>query len=139
MRKFFIYIAALTISSAVVFLLVFSLGRSPSLEQEMARRAYRQRGDRDLSISSLKPAEQEEPEEMEELPPPEVVSLTENVTIARSPLEEGGVVLLLDSELLSSAGGGDVPPDFGGGPAPEGGAGSPPPANTGEPEEVPPV
>jgi hypothetical protein len=76
----------------------------------MARRAYRQGGDRDLSISSLKPAEQEEPEEVEELPPPEIVSLTEGVTVARSPLEEGGVVLLLDSELLSSEFNRDVPP-----------------------------
>ena len=110
MRKFFIYIAALTISSAVVFLLVFSLGRSPSLEQEMARRAYRQRGDQALSISALKSAEVEESEVIEELPPPEVVSLTENVTVARSPLEEGGVVLLLDPELLFSGSGGNVPP-----------------------------
>jgi len=110
MRNFFIYIAVLTISSAVVFLLVFSLGRSPSLEQEMARRAYRQRGDQALSISALKSAEVEESEVIEELPPPEVVSLTENVTVARSPLEEGGVVLLLDPELLSSGSGGNVPP-----------------------------
>jgi hypothetical protein len=108
-RNFFIYLAGLTVSSAVVFLLFFGLGRSPSLEQEMARRAYQQRGDRSLSIPSLKPAETEEPVEEEALPPPEVSRLTEEITVSRFPLDEGGVLLLLDPELVSRQPGG-IPP-----------------------------
>jgi len=106
MRNFFIYIAGLTISSVIVFFLVFSFGRSPSLEQEMARRAYRQRGKEVLSIPSLKPAEVEEPVEVEELPVPEVVNLAGDVTVSRLPLAEAGMVLLLDGLLAGQDGNG---------------------------------
>jgi hypothetical protein len=110
MRKFFIYIAGLTISSVIVFFLVFTFGRSPSLEQEMARRAYRQRGKEALSIPSLRPAEIEEPVEVEELPAPEVVNLTDDVTVTRLPLAEAGVVLLLDGLLAGGDGDGGTLP-----------------------------
>lgn len=117
MRGFFIYVTALLIAGVAVFLAMFTFGRRPSLEQELARRtAYVRPGERSLSIPSLKPAppqEPEEPEQAEELTPPEVEHLTEDITLTRYEQEEAGLVLLLDRDILLPEGQRDYFPPAG--------------------------
>jgi len=111
MKKFLIYLVVLFTSAVIVFFLVYTLGRQPSLEQELARRTtYRRPEPRSLTIPSLKPEEPEEVEEIEVLPPPRVSRLNHDVTVTRYPQEEAAMVLLLDPGILSPGAGRGYPP-----------------------------
>jgi hypothetical protein len=112
MRKFIIYTLSLTVASVAVFLFFFTFGRRPSLEQELARRTLlRQPPESSLTIPSLKPALPEEVEEAVEEPPPQVHVMSDDVEVARYPLEEAGMLMLLDGQVLASVdGAGYFPP-----------------------------
>jgi hypothetical protein len=107
MRKFIIYIVSLAVASVVVFIFFFTFGRRPSLEQELARRTALQRPpDISLSIPSLKPMVPEGAEEaVEVLTPPKVHAMSEDIEVARYPLEEAGMLMLLDGQVLAPADG----------------------------------
>jgi len=105
MKKVILYFAFLAVASGVVFLLAFTLGRRPTLEQELARRTIMERGTESLTIDSIQDPEPEKSEEPEEeIPAPTVQSIAEDVTTTRFPSLEAGMVLLLDGGLLSAAG-----------------------------------
>jgi Ca-activated chloride channel family protein len=105
MRKVFIYLAVLFAAAVIVFAITLTVGRSPSLERELAHRSALGRTEpRSLTIPSLAPGEPEEAEPVEERPPPEVQQLTKDITVTRYVQEEAAMVLLLDGDALSQPG-----------------------------------
>ena len=114
MRKFIVYILSLTVASVAVFLFFFTFGRRPTQEQELTRRTVlQQQPESSLSIPSLKPTLPEEVEEVVEGPPPQVHVMSDDVEVARYPLEGAGMLMLLDGQVLAPVDGAGYSPTSG--------------------------
>lgn len=93
------YLALLAAASAAAFAAAFLLGRKPSLEEELGRRAAPPPGDRAGSgIPSLRPPPPPPP--APPLPPAAERPLGEGLQVRLEPVASPGAVLVLDLESL---------------------------------------